>query len=55
MLGLKTVKFNILSSGWFIVLAQMGLQDHQLFLILVETALVYVKAGIRVFISALAG
>ena len=32
LLGLKTVKFNILSSGWFIVLAQMGLQDHQLFL-----------------------
>ena len=31
-LGLKTVKFNILSSGWFIILAQMGLHDHQLFL-----------------------
>lgn len=46
MLGLKTVKLNILSSGWFIVLAQMVFARSPIVLILVETALVYVRQGL---------
>lgn len=48
MLGLETVKFNILSSGCLLYWAkgENGFARSPIVLILVETALVYVRHGL---------